>query len=66
MPHFTDSELNERFRTKGHVERVKAILDNYRISEDDFLCSYLAIEYAMKNSSIDSLLQKINDDYLEK
>ena len=66
MAHFSSEELNDRFKSKKHVEKVKNILTNFRVTEEDFENSYLAAEYANRGGSTDYLLQKLYDDYVEK
>ena len=64
--HFESEELRDRFKTKKQVEKVKNILTNFRMSEEDFENSYMAAEYAYQGQSADTLLQKLYDDFVEK
>ena len=64
--YFTSEELNDRFTKKKHVEKVKTILTNFSLSEEDFENSYMAAEYANSSADVEFLLQKLYDDFVEK
>ena len=65
MAHFSSEDLNERFTKKVHVEKIKSILTNFSVTEEDFENSYLAAEYTNAGSSPDFLLQKLYEEFLE-
>ena len=66
MAQFQSEEMNDRFKSKKHIEKVKNILTNFRVTEDDFCNSYMAAEYANQGGTTDFLLQKLYDDFVEK
>ena len=56
MAQFSSDDMNERFSSKKHVEKVRNILTNFRMTEEDFVNSYLAAEYANQGGTTDFLL----------